>query len=73
MSTSVDVNEPSASARSSTSVLKPQNQTTISLSEEWTIELLVTVALVFIAVAGIYLNYLVAPTDLPFLGQFIGS
>jgi hypothetical protein len=35
--------------------------------------LLIALGLVLFAVGGIYLNYLVDPTDLPFLGRFIGS
>jgi hypothetical protein len=37
------------------------------------IGLLIAVGLVLFAAGSIYLNYLVGPTDLPFLGQFIGS
>jgi hypothetical protein len=33
----------------------------------------IVVGLVLFAVGNIYLNYLFGPTDLPFLGQFIGS
>jgi hypothetical protein len=74
MSTSVDVNEPSASAQSSTRLLRPQGRT-IDLAEGGTIgaiELLIAVGLVLFAVGNIYLNSLVGPTDLPFLGQFFG-
>jgi hypothetical protein len=34
--------------------------------------LLVAVGLVLLAGANIYFNYLVGPTDLPFLGQLVG-
>jgi hypothetical protein len=74
MSTSVDVNEPSASARSSTRLRRPHDRT-IDLAERGTIgaiELLIAVGLVLFAVGNIYLNSLVGPTDLPFLGQFFG-
>ena len=37
------------------------------------IGLLIAVGLVLFAVGYIYLNSVISPTDLPFLGQFIGT
>jgi len=68
MSTSVNVNDASASANLSTSFLRPRDRagakggTTAAL-------LLVAVGLVLLAGANIYFDYLVGPTDLVFLGQ----
>lgn len=73
MLTSVDVNEPSASVTSPTSFLRPQGWTRAEEETAAVIGLLIAVGLVLFGVANIYLNALVSPTDLPFLGQFFGS
>jgi hypothetical protein len=72
MSTSVNVNSPTASANLTMSFLSPRGRT--RTKGETTAELLlVAVGLVLLAVANIYFNYLVGPTDLPFLGQLVGQ
>jgi hypothetical protein len=73
MPTNVNVNKLSGSAK--TSFLSPQDQTRADEGGTTAaiIGLLIAVGLVLFAVGGIYLNYLVGPTDLSFLGQFIGS
>jgi hypothetical protein len=72
MPTSLNVNKLSASAK--TSFLSPQDRTRAEGgTTRVIIGLLIAVGLVSFAVGNIYLNYLVGPTDLPFLGQFIGS
>ena len=72
MPTSVNVNKLSASAK--TSFLSPHDRTRAEGgTTRAIIGLLIAVGLVLFAAGGICLNYLVGPTDLPFLGQFIGS
>jgi hypothetical protein len=72
MPTNVNVNKPRAAAK--TVVLSAQDQTRAEGGTTAAIiGLLIAVGLVLVALGGIYLNYLVGPTDLPFLGQFIGS
>jgi hypothetical protein len=68
------VNVKSASTKFSTSFLSPQDRTGAKDKDSTTAAfvLLVAVALVLLAGANIYFNYLVGPTDLPFLGQFFG-
>jgi len=65
MSTSVNVNGPSASAKLSTGFLSPQDRTKAEGGTATAIiGLLVAVGLALFAAGGIYLNYLVGPTDL---------
>jgi hypothetical protein len=67
------VNVKSASTKFSTSFLSPQDRTGAKDKDSTTaVLLLIAVALVLLAGANIYFNYLVGPTDLPFLGQFFG-
>jgi hypothetical protein len=66
MPTSVIVSEPSASVKFSKSFSRTAAKGGVTAA----FELLVAVALVLLAGANIYFNYLVGPTDLPFLGQF---
>jgi hypothetical protein len=70
MSTIVNVYDPSASA---TRVLSARDRARAKTGIKAAVLLSVAVGLVLFAVGGIYLNYVVAPMDLPFLGQFIGS
>jgi hypothetical protein len=68
MSTSVNVNEPSVSAKFSNvyySRTATAGRTTAAFG------LSIALALVLLAGANIYFNYLVGPTDMPFLGQFV--
>jgi hypothetical protein len=67
MSTSVDVNVPSASITMRPEDRRAKDGTTVVIG------LLIAVGLVLFAVGNIYLNALVGPMDLPFLGQFFGS
>jgi len=69
---SVTVSDPSASATLSTSFLSPRDRTRAKAGTT-AVLLAVSIGLVLFAVGGIYLNYLAGATDLPFLGQFIGS
>jgi hypothetical protein len=72
MQTNVNVNKLSGSAKAS--FLCPQDRTKAECGTPAAIIwLLIAFGLVLFAVGGIYLNYLVGPTDLSFLGQFIGS
>jgi hypothetical protein len=69
MSASVSVNEPRASAKFSTSFVSPQNRIRAQGGTGAAFGLLIAIGLVLFALGNIYLNYLVGPTDLPFLGQ----
>jgi hypothetical protein len=67
MSTSVSVNEPSVSAKFS----KGFSRTATEGGITGAFGLWVAVALVLLVGANVYFNYLVGPTDMPFLGQFV--
>jgi hypothetical protein len=71
MPTSVNVNYPSTSAKLSTNFLSPRGRTRAKDKSRSTAAslLLVAVVLILLAGANIYFNYLVGPTELPFLGQ----
>lgn len=78
MSTSVDVNEPSASVTSS--FLRPQGRTKayaeggkrVAGGKSVAIGLLIAIGLALYVAGMIYLHSLVSTADLPDLGQIVG-
>jgi hypothetical protein len=72
MSTSVDVNEPSASVTSSTNFLRSQGRTRAKGGARTASWLLIAVGVLFL-VGMSYLNVLVGPAEPEDIGQNIGQ